>query len=66
MVDRWGPGGRVPAIVISPHAKRGYVDHTPYDHTSILKLIEWRYGLAPLTDRDAAASAMLAAFDFGE
>jgi phospholipase C len=65
VVDRWGPGGRVPTLIISPHAKKGFVDHTLYDHTSILKLIEWRFGLAPLTDRDAAANTMLAAFDFG-
>jgi phospholipase C len=35
-VDRWGPGSRVPAIVISPYAKKGYVDKTVYDTTSIL------------------------------
>jgi phospholipase C len=64
VVDRWGPGGRVPAIIISPFARRGFVDHTLYDHTSILKLIEWRFGLEPLTSRDAAANNMLAAFDF--
>ncbi len=46
--DRWGPGTRVPAIVVSPFAKRGYVDHTSYDTTSILKLITRRFGLEPL------------------
>jgi phospholipase C len=54
--DRWGPGTRVPALVISPFAKRGFVDHTEYDTTSILKLIETRFGLAPLGERDAAAN----------
>ncbi len=49
--DRWGPGTRIPALVISPVAKKGYVDHTPYDTTSILRFIEWRYGLAPLGKR---------------
>ncbi|HYU20942.1 MAG TPA: alkaline phosphatase family protein [Chloroflexota bacterium] len=63
-VDRWGPGGRVPALIISPHARKGLVDHTLYDTTSILKLIEWRYGLAALSDRDARANNLLAAFDF--
>ncbi len=53
--DRWGPGSRVPAVVISPFARRGYVDHTPYTTLSILKLIERRFGLAPLTKRDAEA-----------
>jgi len=62
--DRWGPGTRVPAIIISPFAKRGYVDHTPYDTTSILKLIEARFGLAPLTDADAKANSLLAVFQF--
>jgi phospholipase C len=61
-VDRWGPGVRVPAIVISPLARRGFVDHTYYDTTSILKLIETRWGLAPLGPRDAAANDMRNAF----
>ncbi|HWI39603.1 MAG TPA: acid phosphatase [Burkholderiales bacterium] len=46
--DRWGPGTRIPAIVISPFAKKGYVDKTPYDTTSIIKFITRRFGLAPL------------------
>lgn len=62
-IDRWGPGGRVPALVVSPHARRGFVDSTPYDHTSILAFIEWRFGLPPLTSRDANAYPLLAAFD---
>ncbi len=62
--DRWGPGSRVPTIVISPFAKRHFVDHTSYDTTSILKTIETRYGLAPLGTRDAAIADMHNAFDF--
>jgi len=62
--DRWGPGGRVPMLVVSPWARRGFVDSTAYDHTSILKFIEWRWRLAPLAARDAAANNLLAAFDF--
>jgi acid phosphatase len=54
-IDRWGPGTRVPTIVISPLAKRHFIDHTTYDTTSILKLIETRWGLTPLGDRDAHA-----------
>ncbi len=46
--DRWGPGSRIPAIVISPHARRGVVDHTPCDTNSILRLITRVYGLEPL------------------
>jgi phospholipase C len=63
-VDRWGPGSRVPGIVISPYAKKGFVDHTPYDTTSILKFIETRWNLEPLTTRDAASYDMTNAFDF--
>jgi phospholipase C len=48
----WGPGTRVPTIVISPFAKGG-VDHTQYDTTSILTLVEKRWALSPLQDRDA-------------
>jgi acid phosphatase len=64
--DGWGPGSRIPAIVISPYARRGFVDHTPYETVSILKLIETRFGLAPLTSRDAAAGNLLDAFDFSQ
>lgn len=51
--DRLGP--RVPAIVISPLIPRNTVDHTVYDHTSILKSLEERFDIAPLTKRDEAA-----------
>ncbi|MBV8713579.1 MAG: acid phosphatase [Chloroflexi bacterium] len=64
VVDKWGPGIRVPTIVISPFARKGFVDHTQYDTTAILKLIEERWNLEPLTDRDAKAGDMLTAFDF--
>jgi acid phosphatase len=46
--DRWGPGTRVPTIIIGPMVKKGYVDHTLYDTTSILKLMTRRFGLEPL------------------
>jgi acid phosphatase len=46
--DRWGPGTRIPAILIGPMVKKGYIDHTLYDTTSILKLITRRFGLEPL------------------
>jgi phospholipase C len=61
--DKWGPGTRIPALVISPFAKKGFVDHTQYDTTSVLKLIETRFGLAPLTSRDAGAADMTNALD---
>jgi phospholipase C len=64
VVDRWGPGTRVPTIVISPFARKGVVDHHRYDTTSILALIEHRWGLAPLSTRDAAADPLSGAFDW--
>lgn len=58
--DRWGPGTRVPAIVISPFARKGTVDHTVYDTASILRLITRVHGLEKLeglTERDNAMAA---------
>jgi acid phosphatase len=46
--DRWGPGTRIPAIIVSPFARRGYVDKTSYDTTSIIKFITKRFDLEPL------------------
>jgi phospholipase C len=57
-------GFRVPALLISPFARRGKVDHGVYDHTSVLKLIEWRFGLPPLSVRDANAANLATALDF--
>jgi acid phosphatase len=58
--DRWGPGSRVPAIVVSPHAKKGQVDHSFYDTTSILRLITRLHDL-PLLEGLAARNAAFAA-----
>jgi len=55
--DRWGPGNRVPTVIVSPFARRGFVDHTQYDTTSILRLITRRWNLpllAGLAERDQA------------
>jgi len=49
--DRWGPGTRIPALIISPYAKKGFVDHAEYDTTSILRLIEEHYGLEAVGER---------------
>ena len=62
--DRWGPGTRVPTMIISPFAKKGFVDKTTYDTTSILALIEHRWGLAPLGSRDQGAADLTNALDF--
>ena len=63
-VDRWGPGTRIPAVIISPYARKGFIDHTQYDTTSILKFIEKRWGVEPLGTRDAEANDLTNAFDF--
>ncbi len=63
-IDRWGPGSRVPTIVISPFAKKHFVDHTQYETVSILALIEKRWGLKPLTSRDAKANPFTNALEF--
>jgi phospholipase C len=65
-VDADGYGFRVPALIISPYAKKGYILDQTADFTSILKFIERLHGLAPLTTRDAAATDLMAAFDFGQ
>jgi acid phosphatase len=55
--DQWGPGTRIPALVVSPFLRGNFVvDRTQYDTTSILATIEARYGLAPLSTRDAAVN----------
>lgn len=51
-------GVRVPAIVISPLIPRNMIDHTFYDHTSLLATVETLFGLKPLTKRDAAAHSL--------
>lgn len=57
-------GFRVPALVISPLARRGYVAHNTYDHTSVLKMIQWRWGLKALTPRDSASRNLAEVLDF--
>jgi phospholipase C len=57
-------GFRVPCVVISPRSPRSTVAHGLYDHTSVLKMIEWRFGLQPLTVRDAAANNLAEVLDF--
>ena len=64
--DRWGPGTRIPTIIVSPYARRGYVDKTPYDTTSILKLITKRFDLEPLPGVRANVGDLTGAFDFAQ
>ena len=57
-------GFRTPTLLVSPFARRGHTSHTPYDHTSVLRLIEWRWNLQPLSVRDATASNLAQELDF--
>jgi phospholipase C len=56
-------GFRVPAVIVSPFARPDFVLHDVLDHTSVLKLIEEKWNLPPLTRRDAAATSPLGALD---
>lgn len=58
-------GVRVPALVISPLVARGVIDHTVYDHTSMLATVERLFGMKPLTKRDAAANDFLHLLSLG-
>ncbi|HMH11232.1 MAG TPA: alkaline phosphatase family protein, partial [Candidatus Nitrosopolaris rasttigaisensis] len=55
-IDKYGLGFRMPTIIISPYSKPGYIDHTQYQFESMLKFIEWRFSLQPLTERDLHAN----------
>lgn len=63
-VDSWGYGFRVPMIVVSPYARRGWVDHEVMDHTSLIRFIADNWRLPYLTSREATAGNMSSAFDF--
>ncbi len=58
--DRWGPGSRIPTLIVSPLAKKGFVDHTLYDTTSILSLITRRFDLPMLSGLQRRNSAVAA------
>ena len=63
-VDSYGLGFRVPLLAISPYAKKGFIDHTQYEFSSMLRFAEDELGLLTLTNRDKAAKDMMGAFDF--
>ena len=65
-VDKDGYGPRVPAIMVSPYAKKGFIDSTVLDFTSILKFIGMNWGIPPLAERDANANDLTSAFDFSQ
>ena len=61
--DRFGPGTRIATVIVSPFARRGVVDHTAYDTTSILKLISRRFDLDPLPGVREKTGDLTAALD---
>ena len=63
--DQWGPGTRIPALVVSPLLLGSTVSSLPADTTSILATIEARYGLAPLSTRDASVQSLAPLFGRG-
>ncbi len=65
-VDQDGYGFRVPCLVISPYSKMGFIDSTVYEHSSILKFVETRFGLSTLSSRDRVANNFSEAFDFSK
>jgi len=64
--DLYGLGPRVPLLIISPYAIPGHISHTQYEFSSVLKFIEDRYGLTPLTDRDGDANDTSDSFNFSQ
>jgi phospholipase C len=65
-VDIYGLGPRVPMLIISPYAQPGYISHTQYEFSSVLKFIEERYNLTPLSERDANANDTTDSFNFNQ
>jgi phospholipase C len=65
-VDSVGFGPRLPLLIISPYARKGYISHTTYEFSSFLAFVEKRYHLPPLTARDRQANEMLDAFNFDQ
>lgn len=65
-IDTYGFGPRVPLLIISPFAKKGYISHTQYEFSSVLKFIENRFALSSLTARDTEANDTTDSFDFSQ
>lgn len=66
VIDRWGPGSRIPAIVIGPFARKKFIDSTQYETVSILSFIEHRWGIEPLAKRDKNANPFRNALRFSK
>jgi len=65
-VDTFGLGPRVPLLIISPYARKGHISTTQYEFSSVLKFIEERFGLPPLSTRDASANDLTDSFNFNQ
>jgi len=65
-IDGYGLGFRVPLLVISPYARHGFIDHTQFEFSSMLRFAEDELGLKQLTNRDKAANNMMDAFNFNQ
>jgi phospholipase C len=65
-IDREGYGIRVPALVIGPYVKQGFIDHDVHSFDAWLHLLEERFGMSPMTARDENADDMLECFDFNQ
>jgi phospholipase C len=57
-------GFRTPTLLVSPFARPAHTSHVLYDHTSVLRMIEWRWDLEPLSVRDATANNLASELDF--
>ena len=66
IVDGVRLGPRVPAIIISPYSRSGFVDHSVYDFSSVLRFIEQRFQLPPLTNGDASANSILGSLNLSQ
>jgi phospholipase C len=66
MIDQYGLGFRVPALLISPYARQDFVSHRQYEFSSFLTLIEDQFGLKALTNRDSGANSFADEFDFNQ
>lgn len=65
-LDQYGLGPRVPTIIISPYAHANSIDHTPYEFCSVLRFIESRFKVPPLTARDTQANDLGLSLDLGQ
>lgn len=65
-IDKYGLGFRVPLLIISPYAKKAYIEHTEAEFSSVLKFIERDFGVPNLTDRDLNTTDLTQAFDFSQ